>query len=55
MELRQIGGIDAPLTFVSTPSWQPPLHGSVLAQYTADTMLRDFKLTTNVIDAGTPM
>jgi hypothetical protein len=40
--------------FVSTPLWQAPLRGSVLAQYTADTTLRNFELTTNVIDAGTP-
>ena len=51
---RQFDHVLDQALFVSTPLWQPTLRGSVLAQYTADTTLRNFELTAHMIDAGPP-
>ncbi len=50
---RQLDHICDQAFFVSTTFGQPPLRGSVLAQYPANTTLRNLHLNTHMIDAST--
>ena len=49
---RQFDQIRDQAFFISTPTWQSTLCGSALAQNATNSSLRNFELTTNVIDAG---